>query len=87
MNGGPSAQVNDANFQLPPGHVFKVMWEINIQGDSSPADWDDGALLQPARAPRRAEGESLRGRGRARYWLASLTDEAYERRYGHANPS
>ena len=46
MNGGPPALVTDATFPIPPGHVFKVMWEINLQADSSQVNQQIGTIAR-----------------------------------------
>ena len=91
MNGGPSAQVPDATFPIPAGHVFKVMWEINQQGDSSQVNQQIGTIARFYNLHVRngVPKENLFGAAvvHGTGWMALLTDEAYQRRFGRANPS
>lgn len=90
-SGGMSAQVPDANFPIPDGHVFKVMWEINLQGDSSQANQQIGTIARfynlhgrhGIPLERLHAAAVVHGTG----WMALLTDDAYQRRYGRPNPS
>lgn len=91
MNGGPSAQVPDANFRVPDGHVFKVMWELNVQGDSSQVNQQIGTIARfyNLHARHGVAKENLHAAAivHGTAWMAMLTDEAYQRRYGRPNPS
>jgi len=90
-NGGPSALVPDANFPIPDGHVFKVMWEFNVQGDSSQVNAQVGTMARFYNLHVRNGVPKERLFGAAivhgTAWMAMLTDEAYQRRYGRPNPS
>ncbi len=91
MSGGPSFEVPDANFPIPPGHVFRVMWEINAQPDSSQVNPQLGTLarfynlhVRNGVAKENLQGAAVvYGNG----WIPLLTDEAYQARYGRPNPS
>ena len=91
MNGGPSAQVPDANFPIPAGHVFKVMWELNVHADSSQLNQQIGTIARfyNLHARHGVPKENLHAAAivHGTAWMALLTDEAYQRRYGRANPS
>lgn len=91
QNGGPSAQVPDANFPIPPGHVFRVMWEINLQADSSQVNQQIGTIARfyNLHARHGVPKENLHAAAvvHGTGWMALLTDEAYQRRYGRPNPS
>jgi intracellular sulfur oxidation DsrE/DsrF family protein len=91
MNGGPSALVPDATFAVPAGHVFKVVWEINAHGDSSQVNQQIGTMARFYNLHVRhgVPKENLFGAAvvHGTGWMALLTDEAYQRRYGRANPS
>lgn len=91
MNGGPSAQVPDANFAIPAGHVFKVMWEFNVHADSSQVNAQVGTMARfyNLHARHGVPKENLHGAAivHGTAWMAMLTDEAYQRRYGRPNPS
>lgn len=91
MNGGPSAQVPDANFPIPAGHVFKVVWELNVHADSSQVNQQIGTIARfyNLHARHGVPKENLHAAAivHGTAWMALLTDEAYERRYGRANPS
>lgn len=91
MNGGPSALVTDATFPVPAGHVFKVMWEINLHADSSQVNQQIGTIARfyNLHARHGVPKENLFGAAvvHGNGWMALLTDEAYQRRYGRPNPS
>jgi len=91
MSAGPSLEVPDANFAVPPGHVFRVMWEINALPDSSAVSPQITTIarfynLHARHGVPKANlfgAAVVHGTG----WRALLTDEAYQRRYGRPNPS
>jgi intracellular sulfur oxidation DsrE/DsrF family protein len=91
MNGGPSALVTDATFPVPAGHIFKVMWEINLHADSSQVNQQIGTIARfyNLHARHGVPKENLFGAAvvHGTGWMALLTDEAYQRRYGRPNPS
>jgi intracellular sulfur oxidation DsrE/DsrF family protein len=91
QSGGPSLEVADANFPIPPGHVFRVMWEINALPDSSVVSPQITTIarfynLHARHGVPKANlfgAAVVHGTG----WRALLTDEAYQRRFGRPNPS
>lgn len=91
LNGGPSAQVLNADFTVPADHVFKVVWELNVHADSSQVNQQVGTIARfyNLHARHGVAKENLHAAAivHGTAWMAMLTDEAYERRYGRANPS
>ncbi len=90
MHGGMSAEVPDATFKVPEGHVFKVMWEINVGSDSA-VNQQLGTVARfynlHARngipVERLHAAAIFHGTG----WYALLTDSAHTARFGRPNPS
>lgn len=91
QSGGPSIEVPDATFPIPPGHVFRVMWEINAQPDSSQVNQQITTIARFYNLHVRngVAKENLFGAAvvHGTGWRALLSDEAYQRRYGRPNPS
>lgn len=90
-SGGPSFQVPDATFPIPTGHVFRVLWTLNQHGDSSQVNAQMGTIARffNLHARHGIAKEHLRAAAvvNGNAWVALLTDEAYQRRYGRPNPS
>lgn len=88
--GGPSALVPNPAFAIPDGHVFKVMWEIN-QGSETEQSAQLGTVARfynlhvrnGVPQERLFAAAVVHGTG----WIALLTDEAHQARYGRPNPS
>lgn len=91
QSGGPSFQVPDATFPIPRGHVFRVMWALNQHADSSKPNAQMGTIARyfNLHARHGIAKENLRAAAviNGNAWMALLTDEAYQRRYGRPNPS
>jgi intracellular sulfur oxidation DsrE/DsrF family protein len=90
-SGGMSAHVADADFPIPAGHVFKVMWEINV-GDTTSASAQLGTIARfyNLHARNGIPLERLHGAGvvHGTGWWALLSDSAFAARFGgKSNPS
>lgn len=90
-SGGMSASVADADFRIPAGHVFKVMWEINV-GDTTSAAAQLGTIARfyNLHARNGIPIERLHGAGvvHGTGWWALLSDSAFAARFGgKSNPS
>jgi intracellular sulfur oxidation DsrE/DsrF family protein len=89
-SGGMSALVPDATFPIPTGHLFRVVWEINVGSDSA-QNAQLGTLARfynlHARhgipTARLKAAAVVHGTG----WISLLTDAAHAARYGTPNPS
>ncbi|MFM9012050.1 MAG: DsrE family protein [Gemmatimonadota bacterium] len=91
QSGGPSFQVPDATFPIPKGHVFRVMWALNQHADSSQSNAQMATIARffnlHARHGIPKENRRAAAVVNGNAWMALLTDEAYQRRYGRPNPS
>jgi intracellular sulfur oxidation DsrE/DsrF family protein len=91
QNGGMSALVENADFAIPPGHVFKVMWEMNV-GDTLVASPQLGIMARfyNLHARHGIPVERLKAAGvfHGTGWWALLSDSAFAARFGgKTNPS
>jgi intracellular sulfur oxidation DsrE/DsrF family protein len=91
QNGGMSALVEDATFAIPAGHVFKVMWEMNV-GDTLVASPQLGIMARfyNLHARHGIPVSRLKAAGvfHGTGWWALLSDSAFAARFGgKTNPS
>ncbi len=91
QSGGMSARVPDATFAVPAGHVFKVMWEMNV-GDTLVASPQLGIMARfyNLHARHGIPVERLKAAGvfHGTGWWALLSDSAFAARFGgKKNPS
>jgi intracellular sulfur oxidation DsrE/DsrF family protein len=91
QNGGMSALVENADFAIPAGHVFKVMWEMNV-GDTLVASPQLGIMARfyNLHARHGIPVDRLKAAGvfHGTGWWALLSDSAFAARFGgKKNPS
>ncbi|MFM8567680.1 MAG: DsrE family protein [Gemmatimonadota bacterium] len=91
QSGGPSFLVPGATFPVPSNHLFQVMWVMSQHPDSSQVNPQLGTIARFYNLHAR-HGVAARNIRAAAVvngvaWMALLTDEAHQRRYGRPNPS